>query len=147
MNKSRSISVRLICILILLFTISTSLQIIQPHQTPTTSLSTPTNFQVEETFGEMPLYFIENQGQVDAPVAYYVQGSDKTLYFTPDGVTFVLSKAVEKPNYPEDEVDHSSSSVFRDIGIETPSEMQHWVLKLDFIGANPEVHPLGEERN
>ncbi len=34
-------------------------------------------------FGRTPLYFVENQGQMDARVAYYVQGRDKTLYFTP----------------------------------------------------------------
>ena len=30
----------------------------------------------------MPLYFVENRGQVDSRVAYYVQGSDKSIYFT-----------------------------------------------------------------
>src|SRR5689334_20205570 len=38
--------------------------------------------------GQMPLHFIENNGQIDGPVAYYLQGQDKTLYFTPQGVTF-----------------------------------------------------------
>jgi hypothetical protein len=66
---------------------------------------------------QMPLYFIENQGQVDEPVAYYVQGQDKTLYFTPQGLTFVLD------------------------GGESPP----WVLKLEFVGANPAVQPSGQE--
>ena len=39
----------------------------------------------------MPLYFVENRGQVDSRVAYYVQGSDKTIYFTREGVTFALT--------------------------------------------------------
>lgn len=37
------------------------------------------------TFGQMPLYFIKNRGQLDERVAYYIQGSDKTLYFTAEG--------------------------------------------------------------
>ena len=46
---------------------------------------------MRQSFGKLPLYFVENQGQLDERVAYYIQGSDKTLYFTPDGVTFALT--------------------------------------------------------
>jgi hypothetical protein len=65
----------------------------------------------------LPLLFIENQGQVDDQVAYYVQGKDKTLYFTPDGVTFVLSG----------------------------EDSSRWVLKLDFVGADRGVQPEGND--
>jgi len=47
---------------------------------------------VQAVLGKLPLYFIENRGQVDERVAYYVQGRDTSLYFTSLGVTFVLSK-------------------------------------------------------
>jgi hypothetical protein len=46
---------------------------------------------VEPDFGRMPLYFIPNRGQMDERVAYYVQGKDRTLYFTPEGITFALA--------------------------------------------------------
>jgi hypothetical protein len=36
---------------------------------------------------QLPLYFVENRGQIDPQVSYYIQGSDKILYFTPHGVT------------------------------------------------------------
>ncbi len=49
--------------------------------------------QVVETFGKLPLYFIENQGQFDPRVAYYIQGGDKSIYFTGRGVTFALTGA------------------------------------------------------
>jgi hypothetical protein len=39
--------------------------------------------RLERVLGQMPLHFIENNGQIDGPVAYYLQGQDKTLYFTP----------------------------------------------------------------
>ena len=52
-----------------------------------------TTVEADPQWGQMPLYFIANQGQLDSPVAYYVQGSDKTLYFTPQGVTFALTDA------------------------------------------------------
>ena len=77
----------------------------------------------DRDFGKMPLYFIENQGQLDKEVGFYVQGSDKTLYFTPQGVTIALSgKKAES------------------------EETQRWVVKLDFVGANPDVRPRGEAR-
>ena len=51
---------------------------------------------VERAFGRLPLYFVQNQGQVDEQVAYTIQGADKTLYFTSTGVTFALTSAQEK---------------------------------------------------
>ncbi len=67
-------------------------------------------------WGKMPLPFVANQGQMDAQVAYYVQGSDKTLYFTPEGLTLALTSAESR-----------------------------WVLKLDFVGANA-VQPIGQDQ-
>ena len=61
--------------------------------------------QVEQSFGQLPLLFVENQGQWDAQVAYAVQGSDKTLYFTAEGVTFALTA----PTAGEDEKDQQFS--------------------------------------
>ena len=52
---------------------------------------------VIEQYGRLPLYFIENQGQLDSRVHYYVQGRDKSIYFTPDGVTFALSGDGSEP--------------------------------------------------
>ncbi len=74
---------------------------------------------VEASLMNLPLYFIENQGQLDQRVAYYVQGRDKTLYFTAQGVTFVLSG---------------------------PDSRQQYALKLEFVGADPDVQPVGKDR-
>ena len=85
-------------------------------------------------FGNLPLYFIANQGQLDPRVSYYVQGRDSFIYFTPEGISFIFmapsssSPKIHPANYP------SASST-------TP---QAWVLKVDFIGANTNVHPQGE---
>ncbi len=63
------------------------------------------------------LFFIENRGQVDARVAYYVQGNEQTLFFAADGLTFLLSSP----------------------------DGRAWAVKLDFLGANPQVHPAGQD--
>jgi hypothetical protein len=67
--------------------------------------------------GKLPIYFIENRGVFPPEVAYYVKGADKTLFFAKDGVTFLLEG--------------------KDRG---------WTVKLDFVGANPDVRPCGEDR-
>jgi hypothetical protein len=82
-----------------------------------------TKARVQAALAQLPLYFVENRGQVDERVAYYVQGSDKTLYFTAQGVTFVLTG-------PEDEA----------------GARQRYALKLEFLGANRGVEPVGQDR-
>src|SRR5437660_5110242 len=37
--------------------------------------------------GSMPLTFIENRGQIDKQVSFYVQGRDTAVYFTQKGIT------------------------------------------------------------
>ena len=74
--------------------------------------------KLEPNFGRMPLYFIANQGQIDQRVDYYVQGKDKSIYFSPGGVTFVLNSLAER-----------------------------WTVKLDFVGADLEVKPQGLDEN
>jgi hypothetical protein len=98
-----------------------------------------------ESFGRMPLYFVENRGQMDSQVAYYVQGSDKTIYFTPEGVTFALSAPVEPPN--EDvallEEDWGRTAQRRNLAAE-PQPTGRWAVRLEFVGANPGTRPVGE---
>jgi len=42
------------------------------------------------SFAAMPVYFIENRGQIDGRAAYYIRGKDKAIYFTSEGVAFSL---------------------------------------------------------
>jgi len=68
-------------------------------------------------FGKLPLYFVENRGVYDAAVRYYIQGRDKTLYFTDRGVTFSLR-----------------------------GNDKAWTTKLDFVGGNPDARPEGRDK-
>ncbi len=74
-------------------------------------------------FGRMPLQFIPNRGQVDARVAFYLQGRDKTVYFSPEGLTFALRGT-------------GPGEAGRAAG--------RYALKLDFLGADPDARPVGE---
>lgn len=87
------------------------------------TLDQSTRSRAEAALTSLPLVFIENRGQVDPAVGYYVQGHDKSLYFTSEGVTFALSEpAAAAPETPH----------------------QRWIVKLDFLGARPGVAPVGE---
>jgi hypothetical protein len=93
----------------------------QSRQTAGGTLTQPRQ-TARATLAQLPLYFVENRGQLDEQVAYYVQGKDKTLYFTPQGLTFVLSAP-------------ASNDTFGDV--------ERWIVKLDFLGGNPDVQPVG----
>jgi hypothetical protein len=63
-----------------------------------------------ESFGKLPLYFVENSGQLDKRVGYYVRGSDKTIYFTNQGLTFLVnSKPGARPTSSNPSVGRSNS--------------------------------------
>ncbi len=99
----------------------------------TAELQRPETARIQEAYGKLPLYFIENKGQVDSRVAYYVQGSDTTLYFTHEGVTFGLTG----------EEGCGGGSCFAK-GLAGPQPMGRWAVKLDFIGANSKATVKGE---
>ena len=45
---------------------------------------------MKASFSKLPIYFIENRGVYQDEVKYYIQGADKTLFFTNKGITFRL---------------------------------------------------------
>lgn len=98
---------------------------------------------MKATFDRLPLYFIENRGQLDPRVAYYVQGHDKTLYFTPEGVTFVLSDPTPRPPSLRGKGELHDPPLLAGEG--TGVGATRWVVKLDFVGAN-HVRPIGQEK-
>jgi hypothetical protein len=118
--------------------------------------SSDTVASIEQAFGQLPLYFVENQGQMDERVAYYIQGSDKTLYFSSDGVTFALaapltdtasanSPAVRNAAWRPLTADRRPMTDDRD-ALEPTVRQQRWTVKLDFLGANPDVRPVGLDK-
>jgi len=100
----------------------------------TVELQRPEAARIQEAYGKLPLYFIENKGQVDSRVAFYVQGADTTLYFTKEGVTFGLTG----------EQGCGGGSCFEK-GLAGPQPIGRWAVKLNFVGADPKVLLKGDQ--
>ena len=95
----------------------------------------------------MPLYFVENRGQLDDRVAYYVQGSDTSIYFTSQGMTLALTGPATSSRNKDASLQKGSSQAesLRRIAKEEGNR-QRWTVKVDFVGANPNVKPAGRDR-
>ena len=112
--KERKAFAFLVLCLVLAATIL--IQIQEPilnRQVPTDNVPEAVRQQVVETYGKLPLYLIENQGQLDPRVAYYIQGGDKSIYFTGSGVTFSLTAALPDELTAAGEVNISSEALVR----------------------------------
>jgi hypothetical protein len=78
--------------------------------------------RVLDAHAKLPLAFVPNRGQTDARVRYYARGSRYGFYFTRKGLALSLVNGSEGPG---------------------PDGVS---LALRFLGANPRVMPVGEER-
>ena len=112
---------------------------------PAWALTEPaaTKVSQETAYGSLPLLFIPNQGQFDNQVAYAVQGRDKSIHFTAQGLTFVLSES------PAPAATRPKARDLRQTGPPAPEAkppQQRWVLKMDFVDANPMVRPESLEQ-
>ncbi|HWX42418.1 MAG TPA: SBBP repeat-containing protein [Blastocatellia bacterium] len=87
-------------------------------------VSDGTTAKVDWALKHQPVSFVENRGQIDPRVAFYVEGGGTTLYFTSEGVIF---------NLPEKRKKGDASQALR-----------RWTIRLDFIAARKNVKPVGE---
>jgi hypothetical protein len=60
---------------------------------PTAMSNTVSKAQAAESYGRLPLFFIENQGQVDARVKYFTRGQGHAIFFTSEGAALNLSRS------------------------------------------------------
>ncbi len=96
--------------------------------------------RLKEAVGKLPLNFIENRGQADPRVSYYVQGADTSVYFSRAGITYALTS----PAKSEADAAHAFT---REAAHRPPvAARERWAVKLDFLGANPDAKPAGEDR-
>ncbi len=108
--------------------------------------SRPFSLKPDLAFGRSTLHFVPNAGQLDERVAYYVQGRDTSLYFTPGGMTVALrSPRAFLEEHPGSGPERSAPPTPRQ---GPPSgravDLQSWALKVEFVDADQDVRPVGE---
>jgi len=86
------------------------------------------------SFHQLPLSFVENRGQLDAQVGYYVPAHGTDIYFTGAGLTYALTSRGESQPAGDEQ---QSGSLAR------PAR---WIVKADFVGADSNARPVGLDR-
>jgi hypothetical protein len=125
--------------------------VVSPAESGNLSIPAPANpgpvvtGRIQTALSTLPLYFIANHGQLDERVAYYIQGRDTAVYFTSAGVTFALTgPAQESEAAPRQTGPLVGPVAFRPDSASLP-ERQSWAIRLEFLEANPDVKPVGQE--
>lgn len=91
MKKSSLISPTVLLLVALFSTPSFStVQLIMPDKAP--------RRKVIESYGKLPLCFIENKGQIDKRVSYYLKGRQGAIYFTKEGMVYDLLSGKPSPS-------------------------------------------------
>jgi hypothetical protein len=108
-----------------------------------------TRARIQAAFGKLPLYFVENRGQLDDRVAYYVPGRDASVYFSPQGVTCALTgggggdSRLSAPDTFSQQTSPRSGAV--GAATDDRAARQRWAVALDFVDANVGVRPVGQD--
>ena len=118
-------------VLSLLAPVLGSVSTIQEEDEPATSEQT----RIQRAFARLPLYFIENRGQAEAPVRYYAHGRDTSLFFTSRGVSIVSAHTAVQQAPAGDPQEGFGSF----LSGEPPDP--RWAVTQGFVGADPDVEP------
>lgn len=141
-NSSR---LSLLLALMLAVALAGSLQMEAPRPHPGAEPEGATTAKIQAALGKLPLYFIENRGQLDPQVAYYVQGKATTIYFTAQGVTFALTGPGTLQPAPDTSVHRAAWRPRAFSRLAEAAQRQRWAVKLEFVGATPNVTPIGQD--
>ncbi|MDI6703393.1 MAG: SBBP repeat-containing protein [bacterium] len=91
-----------------------------------------TRQKVLEAYGKLPLYFIENTGQLDSQVKYYTKTASQTIYFTDDKIVFDLYRQREEDRRQKTEEEKFE---IRD----SKFEIERLTFSLKFLRVNKEI--------
>ena len=98
---------------------------------------------IEKGYGNIPLYFIKNDGQIDSRVKFYEKGAGHAVYFTDSGVYLSLSTDPAAPPFKKvkktAEENPETKSKQRNLDFKTIK------LSLAEPGGNPEVIAIDEQ--
>ena len=64
-----------------------------PSVPPAAGPGSVSKAEVAEGYGQLPLFFTQNQGQVDPQVKFYTRGLGHAIFFTPEAMVLSLNRA------------------------------------------------------
>ena len=96
-------------------------------------------------YGQLPLYFVENQGQADQRVAYYGSIGRANVYFTAQSVTYTMPGPGPASQPWSGQGDLADSDLHQPPPEAAEVTPQRWAVAMDLVGANPAARPLGVE--
>lgn len=105
--------------------------------------------RIQKSYGKLPLYFIQNEGQVDSRVRFYEKGKGRTTYFCEDGVYLLL---LEQSSNNDRQLPTANVSKENISGISTKLKVSNkrshksQLIKLQPIGANKNPEVIAEDR-
>lgn len=101
----------------------------------------PAADRLTKDYGQLPLYFLGNQGQTSPEVQYYTRANGFSLGFTPQGPVFLLHPGENQPQ--------AARAGFRAAGVkpaaQAPAARQPASLRLTLMGLNPEARIVPAE--
>jgi hypothetical protein len=105
------------------------------QQTPLPTMAPPSEGQqaaLWDAYWKLPLYFIENQGQLDPQVKFYLQASGGALFFTQEGMIFTghVGSKKREPLPKTELIPKEADSL--------PETILHWKM----VGSHPKVKLL-----
>ncbi len=96
--------------------------------------------RIREAYGNIPLYFIENRGQMERAVKFYEKGPGHATFFTKDGLVLSLAKGAAK-GYKT-----SHDGVHEDTDIKSHAKATRDYLTLSFVGTDKGTEITAENR-
>ena len=93
---------------------------------------------VIEAYGKLPLYFIQNNGQMDAKVKFFERGSIHSTFFTEEGVYISLHKG-QKRDSEDTRYQKTNKS-----NEPNPETLTSDVLKLSFSGTDMDTELIAD---
>lgn len=96
--------------------------------------------RVLKAYGKLPLYFVENKGQLDPKVHFQVKRPGETLYFTDEGIIFDLFRQKKTEKKSDRKKIGKPETVLQARG-----EMERLVFTLEFDSPRGKIVPEGRE--
>jgi hypothetical protein len=89
--------------------------------------------QAVQAYGQLPLSFTENAGQVAEPVRFYLRGSRGTVYFTPQEVVYDVVEQTARPDRPRPGEEPETAEP------DTTVRRRGVVVRMRLVEANPDL--------